>query len=100
MHNRTFILQEWTLTMLSDTHPDIEAFQFDRLRQIPAWRKAHMLGQMYETTKHLTKTGLRHRHPEASEAELRYRLAELLLGDEVAKRIYGSLIKPGAFDVD
>ena len=78
--------------MLTDTHPKMASLQIELLRQTPPWRKAEMLGQMYHTTKQLALVGLRHRHPEASETELRRRLADLLLGSELAERVYGSLI--------
>ncbi|MBS1248816.1 MAG: hypothetical protein MAG431_00378 [Chloroflexi bacterium] len=88
--------------MLSDTHPKMEALQIELLRKTPPWRKVEMLGQMYETTKQLALVGLRHRHPEASEAELRRRLADLLLGPQLAERVYGPLrpIKEDDEDVD
>ena len=78
-------------TMLSDTDPQIELFQLQLMRQAPAWKKADMLGQMYQTVKQLAYQGLRQRHPEASEAELRRRLADVLLGTELAEQVYGPL---------
>ena len=81
--------------MLSDTHPKIDQLQLQLLRQAPPWRKAHMLGQMYETTKQLAYLGLRQRHPEAGEAELRRRLADLLLGKDMAEQVYGPMIAKG-----
>jgi hypothetical protein len=77
--------------MISDTHPTMERLQIELLRQTPAWRKADMLGQMYQTVKQLAISGLRHRHPEAKEAEIRRRLADLLLGPELADKVYGPL---------
>lgn len=76
--------------MLSDTHPQVETYQLQLLRQAPPWRKAHMLGQMYQTVKQLAYQGLRQRHPHAGEAELRRQLADLLLGPELAQQVYGS----------
>ena len=78
--------------MLTDTHPKIEAHQVQLWRQAPAWRKAELLGQMYATVKQLAYQGLRQRHPAASEAELRRRLADLLLGEDLAQQVYGPLI--------
>lgn len=78
--------------MYTDTDPQIETYQLQLLRQAPAWRKANMLGQMYQTVKGLAYQGLRRRHPEASEAELQRHLADLLLGDELAQQVYGPLI--------
>jgi hypothetical protein len=42
----------------------------------------------------LALTGLRAQYPQAAEAELRRRLAGLLLGEELARKVYGDL--PGA----
>jgi hypothetical protein len=47
---------------------------------------------MYTTVKQLAYQGLRQRHPAASEAELRRRLADLLLGEDLAQQVYGPLI--------
>ena len=78
--------------MVSDTHPKIEEFQLQMLRQASPWRKAHMFGQMCQTIKQLAYQGLRQRHPRASEAELRRRLADLMLGAELAEQVYGPTI--------
>ena len=78
--------------MITDTHPKIEAHQVQLWRQAPAWRKAELLGQMYATVKQLTYQGLRQRHSAASEAELRRRLADLLLGEDLAQQVYGPWI--------
>ena len=77
--------------MISDTHPQIEAYQIELLRQAPPWRKAQMVGQMYATVKQLAYQGLRQRHPDASEDELRRRLAGILLGEALATKVYGPM---------
>jgi hypothetical protein len=79
---------------LTDTHPDVKRWQLAWMRQAPSWRKAHMLGQLPETMKQLALSGLRQRHPEADKMELRRRLADLLLGPDLAAKAYGPL--PGA----
>jgi hypothetical protein len=80
------------IAMLSDTHPKVEAVQLQLLRQAPPWQKANMLGQMYETVKQLAYQGLRKRHPDLSDIEIRRRLADLLLGDDLAQQVYGPLV--------
>ena len=77
--------------MISDTHPKMEQLRIDLLRELPSWRKLHMVGQMYETMKLLALSGLRQRHPGVSEAELQRRLADLWLGPELAVNVYGPL---------
>ena len=77
--------------MISDTHPKMEQLRIDLLRELPSWRKLHMVGQMYETMKLLALSGLRQRHPGVSEAELQRRLADLWLGPELAVKVFGPL---------
>lgn len=78
-------------TNVSDTHPRMEALQIQLLRQADPTRKIRMLAQLNESVRLLAMTGLRSRHPQASEAELRYMLACLLLGDELARKVYGEI---------
>jgi hypothetical protein len=73
----------------SDTDPKMEALQIRLLRKAPAWRKMQMLAAMNSASRRLAISGLRMRHPHASEAELRRHLAGLLLGEELARKVYG-----------
>ena len=82
--------------MISDTHPEIESFQLQLLREAPSWRKANMLGQMFQTMKELAYQGLRQRYPDAGESELRRRLAGVILGEELAEQVYGPLLVGGS----
>jgi hypothetical protein len=75
-----------------DTHPKMEALQIELLRQASPTRKMHMLAQLNASACMLAMTGLRSRYPQASEAELRYKLASLLLGEETARKVYGELV--------
>ena len=75
----------------SDTHLEAEAVQLRLLRAAPVWRKVALWAQLNATARALALSGLRGRYPRASEAELRRRLADLLLGAELATRVYGPL---------
>lgn len=77
--------------LYSDTHPKMEALQIQLLREAPAWRKLEMLAQLNASARTLALSGLRQRYPNASEGELRRRLVGLLLGDEIAKKIFGDI---------
>ena len=77
--------------LFSDTRPEAEAVLIRMLRQAPPWRKLHMVGQLNQTVRTLALSGLRQRHPEATPQELRRRLADLLLGPELAAQAYGPL---------
>ncbi len=77
--------------LFPDTHPEAEAVLIKLLRQAPPWRKLYIVGQMNQTVRTLALSGLRQRHPQATPHELRRRLADLLLGTELAERVYGPL---------
>ena len=77
--------------MISDTHPETEKVLVQMLQQVPVWRKLEMMGELNRTAHGLALEGLRERYPAAPEAELRRRLADLLLGPELAQRVYGPI---------
>lgn len=77
--------------LFPDTSPEAERVQIELLRRAPAWRKLELLGRLNAMARTLALSGLRRRHPEATPAELRRRLADLLLGPELAARAYGPL---------
>lgn len=71
--------------LFDDTPVEVEALYIEHFRRMPSWRKLEILAQMNR----LVMSGLRQRYPYASEEELRRRLADLLLGPELAERVYG-----------
>ena len=75
----------------ADTSPDIENMQIERLRQMPSWRKMALMAEMGQTVRTLALVGLRQRHSDDTPALRRRRLADLLLGPELATRVYGPL---------
>jgi len=77
--------------LFSDTHPKMEALQIQLLRQASPARKMEMLAQLNASARALALSGLRSRYPQAGEAELRRRLASLLLGEELARKVYGEI---------
>jgi hypothetical protein len=74
-----------------DTHPKAEAVLIRLLREAPTWRKLEMVDQLNQAVKLLALTGLRQNHPNEDEALLQRRLAGLLLGEELASKVYGEL---------
>ena len=76
-------------TLSPDTSPEIEEFQIQRLRQMPSWRKMALMGDMSRTVHSLALAGLRQRYPDDTPDQRRRRLADLLLGPELAARVYG-----------
>jgi hypothetical protein len=75
----------------ADTSPDIENMQIEQLRQMRPWRKMALMAEMGQTVRTLAMAGLRQRHPDDTPAQRRRRLADLLLGPELAARVYGPL---------
>ena len=72
-----------------DTPPHIQRLVLERLRAMPAWRKLELAAEMNRAVRQLALAGLRQRHPDDTPAERRRRLADLLLGRELATRVYG-----------
>ncbi|MFQ5858784.1 MAG: hypothetical protein ACE5LU_24550 [Anaerolineae bacterium] len=85
------IAQPPTVALFPDTRPEAEAVLIGLLRQAPPWRKLHMVSQLNQTVRTLALSGLRARHPDATPQELRRRLADLLLGADLAAQVYGPL---------
>ena len=78
-------------TLFPDTHPEAEAVLIRLLRDAPPWRKLEMVDQLIQSVKLLALSGLRQRYPKDSEDSLRRRIADLLLGEELALKVYGSV---------
>jgi hypothetical protein len=77
--------------LYSDTPPKMEVLQIQLWRQAGPTRKMHMLAQLNASARTLALAGLRSRYPQASQPELRRRLADLLLGEELARKVYGEI---------
>ena len=58
---------------------------------MPPWRKMALMVDMCRTMETLAVAGLRQRYPNDTPAKRRRRLADLKLGPELAKRVYGPL---------
>jgi hypothetical protein len=75
--------------LASDTHSKMEALQIELWRQASPTRKMNQLAQLNAAVRLLALTGLREQYPQASESELRFKLASLLLGEKLANKVYG-----------
>lgn len=74
-----------------DTSPEAEAVLFKLWRETPAWRKLEIMESLNQGARQLALMGLRQRFPDASPEELRRRLASILLGEDLASRVYGPI---------
>lgn len=84
-------LRPRAVSLFPDTCPEAEAVLIGLLHKAPPWRKLHMVDQLNQTVLTLALSGLRMRYPTATPQELRRRLADLLLGPDLAARAYGPL---------
>jgi len=74
---------------LTDTSPDAERVQIEILRSMPSWRKFQLWNDLNMAMRQVALAGLRERFPSASQEELRRRLATILLGPQLATKVYG-----------
>jgi hypothetical protein len=77
-------------TAFTDTTPETEAFLSKQARRVPAWRKLELTRSLNQGILALSLAGLRRRNPAATEPELRRLLADIILGSDLAMRVYGS----------
>lgn len=75
--------------LYSDTHPKMEALQIELIRRMPAWKKISIMDGLNETVKTMAISGIKQRHPNAAPAQIQRMLAELMLGAELAQKVYG-----------
>jgi hypothetical protein len=74
---------------MSDTHPEVEKIQIAGLQSAPLGCKLQMVSDLAVATRMFALSGLRRRFPNARPEELHRRLATLILGPELAARVYG-----------
>ena len=81
-------MEQIMTTISSDTHPKMEALQIQFIQRMPSWKKMSMVDDLNETVKSLAISGIKQRRPEATPEEIRRMLAELILGAELARKVY------------
>ena len=75
--------------LFPDTRPEAEAVLILLLQSTPSWRKLEMVDQLNQSVKLLALTGLRRRYPNENDVQLHRRLADLLLGEALAFKVFG-----------
>lgn len=79
------------IPLFADTTPEMEKLYLSLLKQASPAKKMEMLTQLNAAANELAMCGLRKRHPDASQEQLKRMLAALLLGEDLAKKVYGDL---------
>ena len=72
----------------SDTHPKIEKMQIEFIQRMPSWKKFAIVDGLNETVKTLAMSGIKQRNPNATTEQLNRMLAGLILGEELARKVY------------
>jgi hypothetical protein len=72
----------------SDTHPQIDRFLMQAFRRMPNWKKARLVNEATKGMQQWAIAGIRHQHPNATPAEVRFQLAVRWLGKETANQLY------------
>jgi hypothetical protein len=92
LHDIRYHLCAKILTMpgyYSDTHPKMEALQVNLLRKVPGWRRMELMISLNNSARELALAGLRRRYAGTSEEEIHRHLADILLGEDLARKVYG-----------
>jgi hypothetical protein len=74
--------------LYADTDPKIEQIQIELIRRMPAWKKFALVDDLNETVKAFAVSGIKQRRPDATPEQVRRLLADLMLGGELARKVY------------
>jgi len=74
-----------------DTSREVERLQIEGWRRMSPAEKARTVTSLTTAAIEMTKAGIRHRHPDESPEFHRMRLAEILLGTDLAHRVFPNL---------
>jgi len=79
-----------------DTSRQAEDMQIELWRGMSPMSKVQAVSELTRSVLRLSLAGIRQRHPEATSLECNIRLARLILGPELAERVYPESAKlPG-----
>ncbi len=82
--------------LAGDTDPAIEQRQIEGWRRLTPADKLALVMRMNANVRQLALAGVRQRYPRASSREQFLRLAEVMLGEELARKVYPDIgtLKP------
>lgn len=72
----------------TDTNPKIEKMQIELIRKMPSWKKMAIVDDLNETVRSMAISGIKQRNPNATSSEVQRMLADILLGPELARKVY------------
>jgi hypothetical protein len=71
-----------------DTSPEAHEFQMAGYRRMTSEQKSALIVEMSEAVREVSRGGIRMRHPEYSDEDVRRALLVLVYGRELARRIW------------
>lgn len=71
----------------SDTTREAAKKEFETLRKLGPEARARMTFELSDNLRDLVEAGIRHRHPDFSEKEVRRQLLRLMIGAKLFKRV-------------
>jgi hypothetical protein len=74
-----------------DTSPEADARYHELLRRMAPERRLEAAMRLSQAVRELALAGIRQRHPEAGQQELRVRLTVRLYGRACARRLFGDV---------
>ena len=77
--------------LFGDTHPDAERVQYEIMRNMPYWKKLQLMDELNKVAQTMMINGLRDRYPAAEEKEIKRRLFDMMLGEDLAEAVYGPI---------
>ena len=72
-----------------DTDPETERLLIELSRNRPIWKQFRQVGALNRMTRAFAMAGIRQRYPEATEDEVRRRLAAVLFDRETVIKVFG-----------
>lgn len=76
-------------SLVDDTTPDVWGQLARRYRAMPPWQKVAIVRELNRRTTELALSDIRAKHPDATERELRLRLASRRMDPEVLRQQFG-----------
>jgi hypothetical protein len=75
----------------TDTSPQADARYHELLRRMPPERRLEAAMRLSQAVRELAIAGIRQRHPDADEEEVRVRLAVRMYGRQQVRRLFGAM---------
>jgi hypothetical protein len=76
---------------MDDTSPEQQEEYFERLRRLTPEERLNIVSRLNRGVRRMAMMGLKLRHPEASEEELRLRLVVRIYGRKLAQRLFADI---------